>query len=62
MLIGTWAHAIWAIRFYEKHGFKRVSPQENQLLLEKYWSIPARQVETSVVLADQKWFGLSKKN
>ena len=56
ILIGTWAAAAWAIYFYQKHGFKKVSPREKNRLLEKYWSIPARQVETSVVLADQKRF------
>jgi len=56
MLIGTWAAAAWAIRFYEKHGFKRVLPQEKDRLLKKYWSVSARQVETSVVLADKRWF------
>ena len=55
-LIGTWADAVWAVRFYEKHGFRMVSPEEKNRLLAKYWSIPKRQVETSVVLADQKWF------
>ncbi len=56
ILIGTWADAVLAIRFYEKHGFRLVSQGEKDLLLKKYWSIPERQVETSVVLADQKWF------
>jgi N-acetylglutamate synthase-like GNAT family acetyltransferase len=56
ILIGTWADAIWAIRFYEKHGFRLVSPQEKDRLLRKYWSVPKRQIQTSVVLADQKWF------
>jgi N-acetylglutamate synthase-like GNAT family acetyltransferase len=55
VLIGTWADAAWAIRFYEKHGFQRVSPREKDQLLQKYWTIPERQMETSVVLADQKW-------
>lgn len=59
ILLGTWADAGWAIRFYEQRGFKRVSQEEKDPLLRKYWSIPDRQVETSVVLADQKWF-LSK--
>ena len=58
MLIGTWADALWAIRFYEKHGFRQVSWKEKERLLRIYWSIPERQVETSVVLADQKWFAL----
>ena len=57
-LIGTLASAVWAVRFYEKNGFKIVSQQEKNRLLEKYWSIPARQVETSVVLADPKWLDL----
>lgn len=56
ILIGTWADAIWAIRFYERHNFRLVSSEEKDRLLRKYWSIPERQVETSVVLADQEWF------
>jgi N-acetylglutamate synthase-like GNAT family acetyltransferase len=56
ILIGTWADAVWAISFYEKHGFRIVSQGDKDLLLKKYWSIPERQVETSVVMADQKWF------
>jgi len=55
-LIGTWADAYWAIRFYEKYGFQLVSPVEKERLLRKYWSVPDRQIETSVVLADQRWF------
>ena len=55
-LIGTWADATWALRFYEKHGFRLVSPEEKVRLLKKYWSIPERQVETSVVLAGPRWF------
>ena len=50
ILVGTWADATWAIRFYEKHGFKLVSPREKDRLLRTYWNIPERQVETSVVL------------
>jgi N-acetylglutamate synthase-like GNAT family acetyltransferase len=56
VLVGTWAAADWAIRFYEKHGFRRVTREEKDRLLGKYWSIPDRQTETSIVLADQKWF------
>ena len=56
VLIGTWADAVWAIRFYERHGFRMVSAEEKDRLLKKYWSIPERQVETSVVLADAKWW------
>ena len=54
-LVGTWAAAHWAIRFYEKHGFTLVTWEEKERLLRTYWSIPARQTETSVVLADAKW-------
>jgi GNAT superfamily N-acetyltransferase len=56
ILIGTWADAVWAIRFYEKHGFERVESGDIGLLLRRYWKIPERQIETSVVLADEKWF------
>jgi GNAT superfamily N-acetyltransferase len=51
ILIGTWADATWAIRFYERHGFRVVPHEEKERLLRKYWKIPERQVETSVVLA-----------
>jgi GNAT superfamily N-acetyltransferase len=50
MLVGTWAAAEWAIRFYERHGFVRVAPARVPELLRAYWDIPERQVETSVVL------------
>jgi N-acetylglutamate synthase-like GNAT family acetyltransferase len=55
VLIGTWAAATWAIDFYVRNGFTVVSRAEKERLLRKYWSIPARQVETSVVLADARW-------
>ena len=58
VLIGTWAAATWAVAFYEKHGFRKVTPQEKDRLLRKYWRIPERQVETSVVLGDRAWFEL----
>ena len=58
VIIGTWADAVWAVRFYENHGFKVVSTQEKETLLGKYWNVPDRQIETSVVLADQKWFAI----
>jgi GNAT superfamily N-acetyltransferase len=51
MLVGTWAAADWAVRFYERHGFELVSPELKTELLRTYWTIPERQVETSVVLA-----------
>lgn len=53
ILIGTWADATWAIEFYRKHGFRLVSFEEKEQLLRKYWSIPLRQIETSVVLSSQ---------
>jgi len=55
VLIGTWAAATWAIAFYERYGFVVVPPDVKNRLLGTYWSIPARQVETSVVLADEQW-------
>lgn len=61
VLIGTWADAAWAIRFYEKHGFQIVSSQEKNRLLPSYWSIPQRQVDTSVVLADAEWRSKGQK-
>ncbi|WP_431209862.1 GNAT family N-acetyltransferase [Puia sp. P3] len=53
ILIGTWAAATQAIDFYKKHGFHLVTPHQKELLLRKYWSIPLRQIETSVVLSNQ---------
>lgn len=58
LLIGTWADAVWAVHLCEKDGFRLVSQELNNRLLRKYWSIPERQIETSVVLANQKWFDL----
>lgn len=55
VLIGTWKAATWAIGFYEKHGFSVVPEAEKNILLRRYWNIPDRQVETSVVLADKKF-------
>ena len=54
-LVGTWAAAVWAVRFYEKYGFQLVTHDEKERLLRTYWSIPERQTETSVVLADVRW-------
>ena len=55
VLIGTWAAASWAIDFYVRNGFTVVSLADKERLLRKYWSIPDRQIETSVVLADRRW-------
>jgi N-acetylglutamate synthase-like GNAT family acetyltransferase len=60
ILVGTWAAASWAIRFYEKHGFRLVSTEQKNQLLRRYWSISPRQIETSVVLADEKWFEINQ--
>jgi N-acetylglutamate synthase-like GNAT family acetyltransferase len=54
ILVGTWADALWAISFYEKNGYTLVSEEEKHRLLRKYWSIPERQVQTSVVLVNQR--------
>jgi GNAT superfamily N-acetyltransferase len=51
MLVGTWAAAEWAIRFYERHGFELLPRDEGAALLRTYWTIPERQIDTSVVLA-----------
>jgi GNAT superfamily N-acetyltransferase len=54
VLVGTWAAAAWAIRFYEGHGFELVSVPEKERLLRRYWAISPRQIETSVVLVDSR--------
>lgn len=54
ILIGTWALAVWAVAFYEKNGYRLVSTEEKNRLLKQYWTIPDRQVETSVVLRKAK--------
>jgi len=55
ILIGTWADAIWALSFYQKNGYRLVSTDEKNHLLKKYWTIPERQIETSIVLAGTRW-------
>jgi GNAT superfamily N-acetyltransferase len=52
MLVGTWAAADWAVRFYRRHGFELVPEGHTARLLQRYWTIPDRQIETSVVLAN----------
>jgi len=54
LLVGTWEAAVWAIRFYERNGFRLVFPAEKDRLLAAYWNIPLRQQETSVVLASTR--------
>jgi N-acetylglutamate synthase-like GNAT family acetyltransferase len=55
ILLGTWIDATWAIAFYEKNGYRRLSRRDTERLLRRYWSIPERQMETSVVLANAAW-------
>jgi len=55
VLMGTWSDATWAIEFYQKHGFRLLPRKEKDNLLRKYWTIPVRQIETSVVLASSDW-------
>ena len=57
ILIGTWADATWAIKFYQKFDYRLVPTEEKNRLLKEYWNIPKRQVETSVILAGSKWNG-----
>ncbi len=60
ILIGTWKAASWAISFYEKNGYVRLSEAETDRLLRRYWSIPERQIETSVVLANRAWINTTR--
>jgi GNAT superfamily N-acetyltransferase len=55
ILIGTWALADWAIRFYEKYGYRVLEAEDAARLLRRYWNVPERQIETSVVLASARW-------
>jgi N-acetylglutamate synthase-like GNAT family acetyltransferase len=55
VLIGTWAAAAWAITFYQRHGFRLLSDAAKDRVLRKYWTIPERQIATSVVLASADW-------
>ena len=61
ILVGTWAAASWAVSFYQKNGYTLVSEEEKNRLLRRYWSIPERQVETSLVLANQTWHQAQSK-
>ncbi len=60
LLVGTWADAEWAIRFYRARGFELVSAEEKTALLRRYWSVPERQIETSVVLAERGWLAATR--
>ena len=59
-LVGTWAAAAWAIEFYKKNGYRLLPEAEKNRLLRKYWTVPERQIETSVVLASAKWTNLMR--
>jgi GNAT superfamily N-acetyltransferase len=59
LLVGTWAAAEWAIKFYRRHGFETVPRDPVPVLLRRYWSVPERQIETSVVLAEKAWLNRS---
>jgi N-acetylglutamate synthase-like GNAT family acetyltransferase len=56
LLVGTWRAAAWAVRFYERHGFRLVPQTETAALLRRYWTVPEWQIEASVVLGDERWF------
>lgn len=56
LLVGTWRDATWAVSFYERHGFRVVPAADTPALLRRYWTVPERQIETSVVLGDARWF------
>lgn len=56
VLVGTWSAATWAVRFYEQHGFRLTDTETKTRLLRRYWTIPERQVEASLVLADARWW------
>ncbi len=62
VLIGTWAAATWAIAFYRRNGYIVVTDAEKDSLLRRFWSIPERQIETSVVLADRRWVARGSAN
>ena len=62
ILIGTWADAKWAIDFYVRNGYTLIAGDEKDRLLKKYWSIPQRQMETSVVLADRRWMAQAPRH
>ena len=50
LLVGTWRDATWAIQFYEKFGFLLHTKKQTAQLLKKYWNLPSKQIENSVVL------------
>jgi hypothetical protein len=61
LLIGTWVDATWAVSFYRKNGYCLLPEEEKNCLLRTYWNIPERQVETSVILANDGWFNAGRE-
>lgn len=61
MLVGTWRAAVWALRFYQRHGFSLLAEADAERLLRRYWTVPSRQREASVVLADARWLALHRR-
>ena len=61
MLVGTWKAATWAIRFYERYGFRVLDSEETVRLLRRFWTVSPRQIEESVVLADGRWRGTGER-
>ena len=59
MLVGTWKAATWAVKFYQGRGFRLVTAPQKDVLLRRYWTVPERQIDESVVLADARWFATS---
>ena len=59
VLLGTWRAATWAVRFYEGQGFRLVPKERTPDLLRRYWKIPERQLDESVVMGDGVWFARS---
>lgn len=55
LLVGTWKAATWAVGFYEQHGFRLLPDVQTRRLLQRYWAVPERQIDESVVLADARW-------
>ena len=62
LLVGTWKAASWAVRFYGRRGFRLVPQQEKEQLLRRYWTIPERQIEESVVLIETNRFQCSARS
>ena len=62
LLVGTWRAAHWAVAFYERRGFRLVPEEEKRVLLQRYWTVPDRQIEESVVLADERWFAHKERS